>query len=233
MNQVITSSEIKTNLAKITMAVKAAAGGRNVEIVAVSKNQPLTVLEAAYEAGIRYFGENKGQEVRDKKIFFAKDGLRLYFIGRLQENKIKYLVENCFLIQSIDSIALLSAVDSVFEKNKKQIRVLLQVNSSNETSKAGFDPEEVKDAWRKALTFKNVKLCGLMTIGAHSSEESAVEESFKVASSLFKEISAQYEEAKILSMGMTDDYLLALKYNSNMLRIGRAIFSRSEGGEAQ
>ena len=199
--------------------------GNCIEIIAVSKNQSLEILKNAYDAGIRHFGENKAQEVRCKSEFFINPEIKLSFIGHLQKNKIKYLVDKCDLIQSVDSFELAIAIDSVYEKEDKKSNILLQINSSYEKEKGGVYPEKAFELYRRISEMKNIKTKGLMTIGAHTAEERVIENSFKTALEIFNEIKKEYEKCEILSMGMSDDYKLALKYKSNMLRIGRSIFA--------
>lgn len=224
------TAEIKIRWERLKVEATRLSQGRDVRIIAVSKNQSIEILKDAYEAGIREFGENKAQEVRDKSEIFSRKEVFLSFIGRLQENKIKYLLPHCTLIQSVDSMKLLSAVDSAFGREGKKIDVLLQVNSSYEGSKAGFKPEEALNAWKEALKFGNIRLRGLMTIGAHEDDESAIEKSFMITYEIYRDISEKYGNADTLSMGMSDDYAIALRCGSNMIRVGRAVFDGANIG---
>jgi len=193
--------------------------------VAVSKNQDTVKIEAAYNAGLRHFGENKGQELRDKREFYqSKDELKLSFIGVLQKNKIKYLVQTCTLIQSIDSLPLAVFVNEKFMAAGRKIDILLEVNSSRESSKSGFKPEEMIGAAEAVLKMSHLNLKGVMTIGPLIGGENEAAKSFRLTAEIFNEIKSKHEKASILSMGMSDDYLCALANGSNMVRIGRKIF---------
>ncbi|MGE3063082.1 MAG: YggS family pyridoxal phosphate-dependent enzyme [bacterium] len=198
--------------------------GRRVEIIAVSKNQPIEILNAGFNAGLRIFGENKAQEVRDKSDFYSRENVCLHFIGRLQKNKIKYILKNCSMIQSLDSFDIASAVDESFGKEGRKIDALMQVNSSFEEQKAGFYPDDALNGWRRISKLKNIVLKGIMTIGAHAGDEEVIEKSFIAAYEAYSEIKKEFMNCEILSMGMSDDYKLALKNHSNMLRLGRVLF---------
>jgi len=225
MSETQYSDKIKINIQTILNDIKNASKDRNVEIVAVSKNQSIDRIRAAYTAGLRHFGENRGQELRDKNEFFrANDGVKLSFIGVLQKNKIKYLVESCTLIQSIDSLPLASYVNEKFMAAGKKIDVLLEVNSSGEYAKSGFKPDEMIDAANAVMKMQFLNLKGVMTIGPLSGGIIETAKSFKLTAEIFKEIKSKHEELSILSMGMSDDYLCALENGSNMIRIGRKIF---------
>lgn len=218
------TEKIKERWNEINRDINSAAEGRAVEIIAVSKNRNIEMLKCAYDAGIRHYGENKAQEARDKGEFFKNRGIRLSFIGRIQKNKIKYIAGKCFLIQSVDSYEIASAIDAALKKEGIEADVLIQVNSSYEKEKAGFYPEDALKEWKKIKMMKNIHLKGVMTIGAHTEDEKIIEKSFAAAYEAYSEIEREFPECEILSMGMSDDYKLALKNHSNMLRLGRVLF---------
>ncbi len=195
-----------------------------VEIIAVSKFRNIDMMEIVYNAGIKHFGENRGQEVKNKRDFFRREDITLSFIGKLQKNKVKYLIGVCDLIQSIDSIELAKYVNERFERENMKIDVLLEINISQEESKSGILIEDMKNVIKEILILKYINLKGLMTIGPLTENEEKISSAFKAMYESFNEYKNEINGFNILSMGMTDDYKIALQNGSNMIRIGRKIF---------
>ncbi len=212
-------------------------------LLAVSKTHSAPEVFPALQAGIMAFGENKVQEasvkVPELRALCAAAGLEpaFHFIGRLQRNKVKQLLKlEPELIHSVDSLALAGEISlqnaSLFPDRVQS--VLLQVNTSGEASKGGFAAEAVKSAVEEILRYGNIKICGLMTIGLLSEDTEAVRGGFARLKELFDMLNQDLPNLKltVLSMGMTDDYLLALEAGSNLVRIGSAIFGARDYGSA-
>lgn len=195
-----------------------------VEIIAVSKFRNIEMMEIVYNAGIKHFGENRGQEVKEKREFFKRKDVNLSFIGQLQKNKVKYLIGVCDLIQSIDSTDLAKYINERFERENMKIDVLLEINISEEKSKTGILVENIGNITKEILMLKSINLKGLMTIGPLTENTEKINSAFRIVYESFNECKNQIEGFEILSMGMTNDYKIALKNGSNMIRIGRKIF---------
>lgn len=214
-------------LQKIERARIAYSRHHIIKLVAVSKYSEVQKIVELYQCGQRAFGENKVQDLRDKKQNTSHLPLEWHFIGKLQRNKINMLLDlNPFLIHSIDSLELAQEIEKRCAMQNKQVRILLQVNSAYEESKNGVRPEECIETYHKILeTCPNVRLEGLMCMGAHSMEIAKIEQSFKITKDLFDKL--QDVGAKTLSMGMSNDYEIAISYGANLLRIGSEIFKSS------
>ncbi|ADL51504.1 YggS family pyridoxal phosphate-dependent enzyme [Clostridium cellulovorans] len=196
-------------------------------IVAASKTRTLEEIEKAYNAGLRDFGENKVQEFVEK---YEKCNLDInwHFIGHLQSNKVKYLVGKNVLIHSIDSIALLNEIEKKSQALGIETNVLIQVNIAKEQRKYGFYEEELKEVLKTVEGFTNIKVKGLMTILPIESHEEN-RKYFRKVKDIFdeiKDINYINSEMKYLSMGMSSDYIDAVKEGTNMIRVGEAIFGK-------
>ena len=194
----------------------------NVNIIAVSKTKPVEKIKQIYDLGHKDFGENKVQELV-KKHEELPDDINWHLIGKLQRNKVKYIAPFVHLIHSVDSEKLLIQINKEGNKNNRIINVLLQIKISNDPLKTGFDFSELEKIFfnNTLVKYKFVKVLGFMGMG--SIDQSKNEEEFRKISNYFKETSKIYD-LKYLSLGMSNDYKLAIKYNSNMIRIGSLIF---------
>lgn len=194
----------------------------NVNIIAVSKTKTVEKIKQIYDLGHKDFGENKVQELF-KKHEELPDDINWHLIGKLQRNKVKYIAPFIHLIHSVDSEKLLSQINKEGDKNNRIINVLLQIKISNDSLKTGFHFSELEKiiSSDKLLKYKFVKVLGFMGIG--SVDQSKNEEEFRKISNYFNKTSKKYD-LKYLSLGMSNDYKLAIKYNSNMIRIGSLIF---------
>lgn len=194
----------------------------NVNIIAVSKTKTVEKIKQIYDLGHKDFGENKVQELF-KKHEELPDDINWHLIGKLQRNKVKYIAPFIHLIHSVDSEKLLSQINKEGDKNNRIINVLLQIKISNDPLKTGFDFSELEKiiSSDKFLEYKFVKVLGFMGMG--SIDQSKNEEEFRKISNYFNKTSKKYD-LKYLSLGMSNDYKLAIKYNSNMIRIGSLIF---------
>lgn len=199
-----------------------------VKLVAVSKFHPVEALREAYDAGQRLFGESRIQELEQKREQMPAD-VRWHFIGHLQTNKVRRLVGKADLIESIDSERLLDLVDAESERAGVVSRVLLQVHVAEEKTKFGFSPEELREYF-SARRFENLRathICGLMAMATNTDDEARIRRDFETVAALRREILAAAPDLRgfdTLSMGMSDDYPLAIAAGSNLVRVGTAIF---------
>ena len=215
---------IKENLNKVRATVP-----NNVTLIAVSKTKPVTDLQEAYDAGQRIFGENKALEMRDKHQELPKD-IQWHFIGHLQTNKIKYIAPFVSLIHSIDSISLLEAVNKEAIKNNRVIDCLLQFHIAQEDTKFGLDLEEARlllesDSYKN---LKNINIVGVMGMATFTDDVNQVRSEFKSLKNIFDFLKENYfnEDTafKEISMGMSDDYKIAIEEGATMVRVGSKIF---------
>jgi len=195
-----------------------------VKIVAISKYNNEEDIQTLYEAGQRAFGENKVQDLKSKSEVLDDTPIEWHFVGRLQKNKINNLIDlNPSLNHSLDSLELAYELDKKLEAKNRKMNCLLQVNSALEESKAGVNPEDAINIYNEIFeNCKNIKLKGIMSIGAHVDDEDQIKKSFKTTKKIFD--SLQDKGAKYCSMGMSSDYELAITCGSNMIRVGSSLF---------
>ncbi|MCR4764806.1 MAG: YggS family pyridoxal phosphate-dependent enzyme [Bacteroidaceae bacterium] len=200
-----------------------------VQLIAVSKFHPAEAVMEAYDAGQRLFGENKVQEMTAKYEALPKD-IKWHFIGHLQTNKVKYIAPYVAMIHSIDSLHLLTEVNRQAEKAGRVIDVLLQIHIAHEETKFGMTFDECRGmltegSW-KQLT--NVRICGLMGMGTYTDDMTQVEQEFASLQAFLEELKGNWFKGeaafKELSMGMTEDFPIAIKHGSTFIRIGTKIF---------
>ena len=196
-----------------------------VKLLAVSKTKPLEELEEAYIAGMRDFGENKVQELVKKSENFHDD-VRWHFIGQLQSNKVKYLVDKVYLIHSLGSFSLLKEIEKVYGKADKVANALIQINIGKEESKSGILEEDLYGFIEEIERCNYVSVKGIMVIIPIGDEESN-RKYFRRTKEIFDELKEKkYKNItmEILSMGMTHDFMTAIEEGSNLVRIGTGIF---------
>jgi hypothetical protein len=195
-----------------------------VKIVAASKSATPEMIETLYRVGQRSFGENKIQDMSEKVHALAHLPLEWHFIGRLQTNKINQLIDlDPFLMHSLSSLELAQEMDKRLSVKGKEMSVLLQINSAYEAQKAGVLPEAALEVYEQInLTCKHLHLKGVMSIGAHTQERSVVQKSFETTYKIFDAL--QSKGAKYCSMGMSQDFELAVECGSNMIRLGSILF---------
>lgn len=199
----------------------------NVKLIAVSKTRSIEEIKEAYDFGIRDFGENKVQELVLKEEKLSKD-IKWHLIGHLQRNKVKYIVDKVYLIQSLDSIRLLNEIENEYKKKNKTANALIEVNIGREENKTGVLEENLNDLICEIEKCKNVKISGLMAIIPKGDEISCLNY-FRKVKSIFDRLSnINYKNItmEILSMGMSSDYKYAVSEGSNMVRIGEGIFGK-------
>ena len=215
---------IKENLGKIKATVP-----EDVTLVAVSKTKPISDLQEAYDAGQRDFGENYPLEMRDKHEALPQD-IRWHFIGHLQTNKIKYIIPFVTLIHSIDSANLLAAVDKEARKHNRVVDCLLQFHIALEETKFGLDMDEARqlldsEAFKQ---MENVRICGVMGMGTFTDDKEEVRKEFKHLKAIFETLKKDYfsnqPQFKEISMGMSEDYPIAIEEGATVVRIGSKIF---------
>lgn len=218
------SIEIMHNLQRIGSLIPA-----GIQLVAVSKFQPVDAVRAAYDAGQRLFGESRVQELIEKIPQLPRD-IRWHFIGHLQTNKVKTIIGKTALIESVDSIRLLQLIDEESRKKAETTAVLLQVHVAREETKFGFSPEEIREFFiSKAYErLSNTRLCGLMTMATNTDDETVIRDDFRTVASLYREISQTLAPGldgfSTISMGMSGDWPMAVEEGATMVRIGSAIF---------
>ena len=209
---------IQNNLESIKKEV-----GENVLVVAVSKTKSIELIKKAYETGHRDFGENKIQEMTSKFNDLPED-INWHMIGHIQTNKVKYLAPYVSLIHSLDSLKLAKEINKQAIKNNRIIECLIQYRISNEETKFGLNENEVMDIIKLQDNFSGLRITGLMGMASFVDDQNVIDKEFKKLKTLFDRIKLSNKNFKIISMGMTLDYNLAIKNGSNMIRIGSKIF---------
>ena len=208
---------IVANLKQIKDDVPAA-----VTVVAVSKTKPADVIQEAYEAGHVDFGENKVQELCQKHETLPKN-IRWHMIGHLQRNKVKYIAPFVHLIHGVDSERLLNEINKQGAKNDRIIDVLLQIHIAEESTKFGFSYEEAEAVLSKAKELENVRITGLMGMASYTDNTAQLTAEFSGLQDFYNRLKAT-NKWTTLSMGMSNDYKLAVDLGSNMIRVGSLIF---------
>lgn len=217
-------TSITENLTSLKQAIP-----EGVLLIAVSKTKPVALLEEAYRAGQRAFGENYVQELVDKQPQLPSD-IEWHFIGHLQSNKVKYIAPFVHCIHGVDSFKLLKEISKQAIKHSRTIRCLLQVHIANEETKFGFSPEELltEAASFQPADYPGVELAGLMGMASFTEDESQIRAEFKSLKALFDELKSGAFLALVsfneLSMGMSSDWKIAVNEGSTMIRVGSSIF---------
>ena len=199
-----------------------------VTLICVSKFHPVEAIMQAYEAGERDFGESRVQEFLPKYESLPKD-IRWHFIGHLQTNKVKQIVPFVHMIHSVDSIRLLETINREAEKIGRRIKVLLEVHIAKEETKSGFTPKEILSLNTQLSTLNYIDICGVMGMATNTDDESEWRRCFRAIASLASQLITSSPHRLIasspeISMGMSDDYLVAIEEGSTMVRIGSTIF---------
>jgi pyridoxal phosphate enzyme (YggS family) len=224
---------IQQNIEQVTKQIRTAEHkcGRepnSVQLLAVSKTKPIESIDAAIEAGQKAFGENYVQEGVEKALYFSsqyKDSnLEWHFIGPIQSNKTKQIAENFQWVHSIDRNKIAQRLNDQRPKDLPPLQVLIQVNTSGESSKSGVTESETLELAQLISTLPNLTLRGLMSIPENASDYSAQLSAFEHLASINRKLSDKYPEIDTLSMGMSGDMNAAIQAGSTMVRIGTAIF---------
>ena len=217
-------SKIKKNI--LTIKNQLANESNNldeIKLMAVSKSQSIDNIYEAYNAGQRIFGENYLQEAIKKIQTINQQDIEWHFIGPIQSNKCKLIAENFSWVQSIDRIKIAARINE-HRNAMAPMNICIQVNISDEVSKSGVHPDDLKLFIDEIKAFNNLKLRGLMSIPSNTLSTEKLAEEFIMLDKLYKEIKITHPNVDTLSMGMSNDYLLAVKYGSNLVRIGSGIF---------
>lgn len=201
---------------------------KGVQLVAVSKTKPVEDIRALYALGQRDFGENYVQELVDKQPQLPSD-IRWHFIGHLQSNKVKYIAPFVHLIHGVDSWKLLKEIDKQAAKNSRVIDVLLQMHIAQEETKFGLDENEVSEMLNHEAfsALENVRIVGIMSMASFVDDVQQIRQEFSIAKNTFDKYANQevsYFSMRILSLGMSADYSIAIEAGSNMIRVGSKLF---------
>ena len=209
---------------------KAGRAREDITLIAVSKTKPVPMLQEIYNLGVRDFGENKVQELTDKEPQLPAD-LRWHMIGHLQRNKVKQVIDKAVLIHSVDSVRLAKAIEAEAAKKDIVVQILLEVNVAEEDSKFGLKVDEVLPAIEEIATMPHVRIKGLMTIAPfveNPEENRTVFAQLQKLSVDIAEKNIDNVSVDILSMGMTNDYQVAIEEGATMIRVGTGIFGERE-----
>ena len=200
---------------------------KDVELVAVSKTKSNKEILEAYNAGQKVFGENKIQEMTKKYEELPKD-IKWHMVGHVQSNKIKYMAPYVDLVHGIDSLKSLKILNKEAKKNNRVIRCLLQLKISDEFTKFGLSKEEIESILNSIniLDLMNINIAGIMTIGSFTENMNVVVKEFDKTKKIFDSLKTAFPNLKILSMGMSNDYKIAINCGSNMIRVGSLIFGK-------
>jgi pyridoxal phosphate enzyme (YggS family) len=199
--------------------------GNEVCLVAVSKTKSESEIMEAYNCGQRVFGENKVQELVSKQNNLPND-INWHMIGHLQRNKVKYIAPFIDLIHAVDNIKLLKEINKQAKKNNRTIDCLIQIKISNEESKFGMEYKEVLELISSVNKsgFENINLTGFMGMASNTNNQDILKKEFSLLNSFFKEVKQTNKNLTKISMGMSNDYQLAIECGSNMIRVGSNIF---------
>ena len=209
---------------------KAGRAREDITLIAVSKTKPVPMLQEIYNLGVRDFGENKVQELTDKEPQLPTD-LRWHMIGHLQRNKVKQVIDKAVLIHSVDSVRLAKAIEAEAAKKDIIVQILLEVNVAEEDSKFGLKLDEVIPAVEEIATMPHVRIKGLMTIAPFVENPEENRTVFAQLQKLSVDIANKNIDnvsVDILSMGMTNDYQVAIEEGATMIRVGTGIFGERE-----
>ena len=198
---------------------------KNVCLVAVSKTQSNDNIIIAYNTGQKIFGENKVQELIQKQEELPKD-IKWHMIGHLQTNKVKFIAPFIDMIHSVDSLRLVNEIDKRAKQYNRIINCLLQVNIATEKTKFGFDIDKIEEIIEETLKFKNISIKGLMAMASNTNDKNKITKEFSLTNNLIKKVQKKYKNINVLSIGMSNDYLLAIENGSNMIRLGSSIFGK-------
>lgn len=222
---------LQDNLIQVEQNIEEACrrAGRDrseVTLIAVSKTKPVETLQEAYDLGVRVFGENKVQEMADKYEVLPKD-IRWHLIGHLQRNKVKYIIDKAVLIHSVDSLRLAQTIEKEAKKHNLTAHILIEVNVAREESKFGIFPEDLEALVDEIAKLPHIQVDGLMTIAPFVPDPEENRPVFRELRKLSVDISAKKVDnvnMSVLSIGMTNDYQVAIEEGATMVRVGTGIF---------
>ena len=207
-------------------AIRADRDPSDVKLIAVSKKQPVKKIKFLAEKGVKIFGESRVQELRDKRQEFVDNDIEWHFIGHLQRNKVKYLMrmDDCTMIHSLDSLRLARKIEKRACKNERKISVLVQVNIAGDKNKFGIKPEKTIEFLKNIKDFKHIDIKGLMTLVPYYDDSEKARAHFSRLRNLKNSTCEKGFELEELSMGMTNDFEVAIEEGATIVRVGRALF---------
>ncbi|WP_306350009.1 YggS family pyridoxal phosphate-dependent enzyme [Flavobacterium sp. '19STA2R22 D10 B1'] len=226
MSNIVSNLEIIQDRIKNT-CLKIGRNPLEVQLLLATKTVPADRIRVALETGLTLVGENKIQELKTKHADLVDLGTRFHFIGHLQTNKIKEVLRYADCIESVDRNDLVQKLDQRLRYEERKIDVLLQVNTSYEESKFGVDPQQILEFAKEVSKYDTLRVKGLMTIGLLSSESEKVRECFQLLKTIqeqIKELNLPNFEMKELSMGMSNDFEIAIEEGATIVRVGTSIF---------
>ena len=223
-------NEILQRFEAVREKIRSASDGREITLLAATKTVSAEAINfAAHELGLRYIGENKVQELVEKYSFLDRESLEIHFIGGLQTNKVRQIVDKVDMIQSLDSIRLAREIEKRSAAIGKIMPVLVEINIGREEEKGGIMPEDTEAFIREAVNFKNIKIEGLMTMAPAKITEEEYERYFSETRRIFekiKELNITGADMNVLSMGMSESYVSAAKCGATLVRVGSALFGK-------
>ena len=217
---------IKNNVLK---ALERSGRTDTVTVLAATKMNSADRINVSIDSGIAVIGENKVQEQLEKNEGINKEKVTIHFIGHLQSNKVKYIIDKVDMIQSLDSISLAKEIDKQAKKHGIVMKVLVEVNICAEKSKSGVSPEQLEEFLVEVSKFENIRVKGLMSIPPIMTDEDTQRKIFQKIMKIYVDISSKNIDnidMDILSMGMSDDYELAIEEGSTMIRVGSSLFGK-------
>lgn len=226
--------DLQANAKEILDRVRSAAeqAGRNpdeITIVAVSKTFERALMDQAYGLGFRVFGESRAQELRQKSETPFPADAEIHFIGPLQTNKIRQILPHTHVLQTVDRKRLVNALAKELEKQQRSLKVMLQVNVSGEEQKSGVAPEDASALLKHTISTYGLQPIGLMTMAPYGADESSLRDVFRRLRELRGELQEEHQvDLPALSMGMSDDFEIAIAEGATHVRIGRALFGTRE-----
>lgn len=227
-----TPSSIAENLKRVRFEISEAAekygrGADGVKLMAVTKTVPIETVKEAVALGVDLLGENKAQELLSKFDGYDDNGVQIHFIGHLQSNKVRQIIDKVQMIHSVDRLSLAKEISSQAEKSGKNMDILVEVNIGGEASKSGVEPENLENLLYEISKLPYLATKGLMTIPPICDNIKQIEQYFYSMQQLFVDMRAKNIDnvsMDVLSMGMSGDFVPAIKYGSNIIRVGTAIF---------
>ena len=195
------------------------------DLVAVSKTRSIQEIQEAYKSGQLKFGENRVQEIVDKQSKLPNN-IEWHMIGHLQKNKVKYIAKFINLIHSVDRISLAKEIDKHAKKENRKIDCLIQLKISKEESKFGLQIEDFKNFYECLQNYKNLNVIGLMGMASFTDDNELIDKEFKKIKTIYDDMVLIDSRFKVLSIGMSDDYNIAIENGSNMIRVGSKIFGK-------
>lgn len=213
----------------IKKAIERAGRNDDVILLAASKMNSADRVNVAIDAGVEFIGENKVQELLEKYDGLNRDKVTIHFIGHLQSNKVKYIIDKVDMIQSLDSLSLAKEIDKQAKKHGIIMKTLVEVNICAEESKSGVSPDELENFLLEVSKFENIRVMGLMSIPPIMTNEDTQREIFRKIMKIYVDISTKNIDnisMSILSMGMSDDYEIAIEEGSTMIRVGSSLFGK-------